>query len=436
MKYEMYLDADGGTFYETKYGHDCFDSEMWISQGSTLVADGTNLEDPTCAGMKFLGWYGYNKDTGAQLENGKLFTTQEVVNYVMPAHAVEFKAQWSGTRITAITYAALYNVTGEVDYNVTVTLVNNGVTYSGKGFVTIPESVYTTWTGDVQTYWEFPGEYINANYQYIPDYFDGGKCTVSEFIKQKSCYQTMFKASGESEVLPKRSVVNDFFTFASGVMPDKSISSTTTAGTMISDTTIVPSNYTITTNQYESGATYDKALKEAQDKYGSSNVLVYNIDLKDDNGSAVHQLSGTVDVKMSVPSNFTVQAGNTVVVYYLNDNGALEECPTVYDDATKTVTFKTNHFSVYIIAEVAEVVEETEDETNVSENDTSDKNTTVEDESDTSVDEGDKATGTSNNQNGEKEPASAPWVSWVVFSIVIIAIVTVVIFVMQKKNKK
>lgn len=354
--YEMYVDAGNGTFYDYFSETDCFNSEQWIAPGTTLLSNGLSVEDPTCAGMQFLGWYGYNKDTGEKLENGRVFTSSEVENYVMPNHAVKFKAEWSGTPITAITYAGLYNATGEVDYNVKITIVNNGVNYSGNGFVTIPESVYSNWTGNIDVYWEFPGEYINANYQYIPDSFSYTD-TVSSFKKEKSCYHTIYKTAGEKEVLPKRSVVNDFLTYASTVAPDTAVVSKTTAGNFIDDSTVVPSDYTVTMNRYESGPVYDKAVNAIQSKYESNNVFVYNIELQDNYGALVHQLNATVDVKIQVPADFVLQKGKKVVVYYLTDDGLLEECETVYDDAGKTVTFKTNHFSVYVVAEVEEVKE-------------------------------------------------------------------------------
>lgn len=49
------------------------------------------------------------------------------------------------------------------------------------------------------------------------------------------------------------------------------------------------------------------------------------------------------------------------MVYYLNEDGALEECKTkvfVEDPNNRYVIFETNHFSVYVLAEVANKVEE------------------------------------------------------------------------------
>lgn len=415
--YTIYINCDGGTF-EQAPGVNLYDTEHVLEVGTTLASDGkVTVKDPTCAGKTFLGWLGYNKDTGAPLDNGKLFTTQEIMNYPMPAHAVEFKAQWQGSTIKAITYAALYAGTGDVDYNVKVTLVHDGISYSGQGFVTIPESIYATWTGNVYQYWEFPGEYINANYQYIADYFDAGYCSAADFKREKNCWQMMFKYSGEPEAYPSQSVVDNFFTYASTVAPNVSTSNTTTAGNMISDTSIVPANYTITTNQYQSGDTYNKALKAAQDKYGSSNVLVYNIDLKDANGTAVHQLSGTVDVKLQMPTNFSVQTGNTVVVYYLNDDGTLEACATAYDATNKIVTFKTNHFSVYVVAEVEADVEEETQADEVVTPDTDDVQNTED----------------SSDNDEVKEPKNTAWI-WIVVGVAIVAVVVVAVFMIQKKK--
>ncbi len=44
------------------------------------------------------------------------------------------------------------------------------------------------------------------------------------------------------------------------------------------------------------------------------------------------------------------QSKENVVVYYLDSNGQIQAMPTVYDEATKTVSFTTPHFSYYYVA--------------------------------------------------------------------------------------
>ena len=186
---------------------------------------------------------------------------------------------------------------------------------------------------------------MDSDFQYVPDFIEW-ESTAKDFRFYQVTYMKMYKTSGEKEQQIRKAVVNKVVELSDATAPNVSTVTTETAGNIISDSTIVPSTYTVSMEQYQSGSIYEQAVSEALTQYGSSNVLVYNIDLKDNNGMPVHQLSGMVDVTLLVPNDFTVQQGNRVVVYYMNDDGTLEECETTYDDVTKTVNFKTNNFSV------------------------------------------------------------------------------------------
>lgn len=78
----------------------------------------------------------------------------------------------------------------------------------------------------------------------------------------------------------------------------------------------------------------------------------------------IHQLDKAVNVRLDIPSDYVIQSGNKVVVYYLEDDGMLTECPTTYheENGSRYVMFETNHFSPYVMAEVAEKIEEPEDD--------------------------------------------------------------------------
>lgn len=445
----IYINCDGGS-YEEAPGRSTMAMENILYPGESIGSKFL-VKDPTCPGKQFQGWYIYNKDTGAQLGGGKLYTTQEVLNFVMPEHAVHIKAQWTGKTITSITYGCLHNKTGEIDYNAKVTIIYNGISYSGQGFVNIQESVYSSWTGEIQVIFEFPGEYVNADNQYVKDIQDWGMMSVAEFKRQKNCFHIMYQESGEREVFPPRSAIDNFYTYADTVAPIIGNVNTSSASDVISDTSIVPATYSVMTTQYDNGEVYDKAVAAAQNTYGSSDVLVYNIDLKDENGSLVHQLSGTVDVKLSVPSTFTVNPGKRVVVYYLNEDGTLEECETTYDDATKTVIFKTNHFSVYVVAQAdaipeptPEVIEEviTEDSI-VEDSDTEEK---VEDENNTSKNDKDNKKDNKKDKNnkdkGNNEVVDSTVITensnnnslvWIIIGVVLIIAGILVIVIKKRK---
>lgn len=67
-------------------------------------------------------------------------------------------------------------------------------------------------------------------------------------------------------------------------------------------------------------------------------------------GDSVHELGG--DVTVTIP--YVLKDGqdpDSIVVYYVDDDGNLHVRTTTYDPATNTVTFVTDHFSYYMIGE-------------------------------------------------------------------------------------
>ncbi|MBE6996237.1 MAG: hypothetical protein E7429_05885 [Ruminococcaceae bacterium] len=354
---EVFVDARGGTVHTTR-GMDMFDITTPVEEGSTLSSQWV-FEDPTCLDKDFVGWYAYATDTGAQLPGTGLMTTAEILNYPIAGQRVSFVAQWTqreGYPVTAITYAALYNGLGEPDYNVRVTLVNNGVRYSGNGYVTISKEVYSQWTGDVQVIWELPGEFVDGNGRWNPDYFDAVG-PVHSFIKEGSCYISVSKTGKEQERPADRRKVNEFFYSVRNAEPEISYTVDADAGSVSDAAGVLPEGTSMQAQQYRFGAIYDLAVTSARSKLGTENIQVFDITLKDAAGKALHQLDGFVEVKLAVPEGYTVQAGNTVAVYYLADDGGMEACETAYDPAAHTLTFKTNHFSVYVFAEVPQEAE-------------------------------------------------------------------------------
>ena len=62
----------------------------------------------------------------------------------------------------------------------------------------------------------------------------------------------------------------------------------------------------------------------------------------------IHNLGGTAE--LSLP--YTLKSGETgerLAVYYLSDTGAAEKIPCTYDAAAKAVTFRTDHFSTFLV---------------------------------------------------------------------------------------
>ena len=62
----------------------------------------------------------------------------------------------------------------------------------------------------------------------------------------------------------------------------------------------------------------------------------------------IHDLGGTAEI--SLP--YTLKSGETgerLTVYYLSDTGAAEKLPCTYDATAKAVTFRTDHFSTFLV---------------------------------------------------------------------------------------
>lgn len=85
---------------------------------------------------------------------------------------------------------------------------------------------------------------------------------------------------------------------------------------------------------------------------------VYDISLSGSNGAEIHDVGGYVSVTMPVPEGFS--SGKGLTVYRLESNGTLTKCETSVTDGK--ITFKTNHFSTYILAQTGVVSAQTSDD--------------------------------------------------------------------------
>lgn len=108
----------------------------------------------------------------------------------------------------------------------------------------------------------------------------------------------------------------------------------------------------------EDAGAYKKAAEAAARLSGIGNYKVFDISLKDANGIQLHQLAGYVEVTMPIPEGID---GARAVVYRLEDDGSLTKCSVTVGNGY--LTFKTNHFSTFVIAEDANAVVKTGDDT-------------------------------------------------------------------------
>lgn len=100
-------------------------------------------------------------------------------------------------------------------------------------------------------------------------------------------------------------------------------------------------------------ASADKSsLTDAQRKYLPKNGTILNISaqVQPKNGTAtrVHALNGTAAISVA----YSLKSGENadhLVAYYLSEDGSFEKLPVIYDAATGKATFKTTHFSTFVI---------------------------------------------------------------------------------------
>ena len=146
-------------------------------------------------------------------------------------------------------------------------------------------------------------------------------------------------------------------TAATSVKTEATATDAAKAGATVTGTN-VPTGATVTVNTVtdkDTLAKVDKAVKDTlSSKVGKYAVL--DITMLDAAGAKIQPLNnGNVLVTIDGPS--TLDANKGLVVYRMEDNGTLTELKTSVENGK--VSFETNHFSTYIVAEKAAVAEET-----------------------------------------------------------------------------
>lgn len=428
------IDCDGGTFRIFAWAN-AFDQGYHVPIGQSMAENKCHLEDATDMGRDFTGWNIYAQSDGRLLES--MLTTQQVLDYKIPC-SVKIVAQYNnrpGAPVTDIIYAAVDNDTGDVVWDAKITLIYDGVSYSGYGYVSISKEVYSKWTKKITYITEAPGWYQRMNNKWVDGTKDVYQGTPSDFRRHKSQYFMFSKTGKGKEIEHPRSKINEMFYQASLTEPNISIAETVNADTMISDTSVIPSGASMEKEIYKSGKTYDAALAAAQSKYNTSNIMVVDLELKDSNGASIHQLSQSTQVRLDIPSDYVIQTGNTVVVYYLEDDGTLTECPTTYheENGNRYVLFETNHFSPYVMVEVPEKVEEPEEvpteDTQIEDTTEKPEGTEVEKDTETTESENTNSTEDADN-NGSNPDGVLP-----IIIVVIVALAVVAGILIAKKKK-
>ena len=118
-----------------------------------------------------------------------------------------------------------------------------------------------------------------------------------------------------------------------------------------SSTNIVPTGSTFATNSVTSGAVYDNAVAVVKQKSTEvQQFVVLEMNLNSASGVAIHQLDGKVSVTIPVPTG--LDATKSISVFRVETDGSLTKLDTKIVDGK--CVFETDHFSTYVIAQVAE----------------------------------------------------------------------------------
>ena len=119
-------------------------------------------------------------------------------------------------------------------------------------------------------------------------------------------------------------------------------------------TEYLPAGAKFASAQLTSGDTYNFVSQLVSQKIsGATGFRVFEMNLTDASGAAVHQLNGFINVTLPIPEGLSASDGKRLVVYRIEDDGALTRCETATRDGY--LTFATNHFSTYVIVEEAAV---------------------------------------------------------------------------------
>jgi len=131
------------------------------------------------------------------------------------------------------------------------------------------------------------------------------------------------------------------------------VSTGDTVAQVVDITNVIPAGATFKVQSVVSGANYEAiAAIVKQSNNNLSQFAVFQIDLTDKDNVAITQLGGKVRVTLPIPSGFDLT--KTICVFRVESDGSLTKLDTQIIDGR--CVFETNHFSMYVIGEVAAAV--------------------------------------------------------------------------------
>lgn len=356
----VYTDCNGGTYLTV--GHpdqNTFEAEFVVPAGATIsAADHTIIGDsPTAIGKDFQGWNVY--DASGNMV-GSLWNADQVNSYAI-TETTKFVAQWKD-RDPAYTSKDIYFLLWDhnkdaVDYTAKVSVIYGGVKYSGYGFVNISEDIYGTWKGNFDVIIEGNGHYIRENRKWVEN--STSTYSLRTFRHMNNISYQMSEIAKGSDTSPVRKSINEFIYSIRNAKPEITVLDTITTEVTpvyvdISESSL-PADTIVRAEKYVSGTQLDEVTALIHNGIGGEIKAVYDIEIANASGNAIHDAGANVKVNIDLPADFQISEERQIVVYYVSEDDKLEACTTTLhmkDDGTQYVIFETNHFSVYAIAEV------------------------------------------------------------------------------------
>lgn len=356
----VYVDCNGGTYLTV--GHpdqNTFDAEFVVPQGASIsAADHTIIGDsPTAIGKDFLGWNVYGA-SGNMV--GSLWSADQVNSYTI-TETTRIVAQWKD-RDPAYTAKDIYFLLWDhnkdaVDYTAKVSVIYDGVKYGGYGFVRISEDICSTWKGNFEVIIEGNGHYTRENRKWVE--YSTSSFSLRTFRHMNNVSYQMSDTPTGSDTSPVRKSINEFIYSVRNVDPKITVldSITTQVAPITVDTSesSLPADMIVRAEKYVSGTRLDEVTTLIANTAGGETKAVYDIEIADASGNGITNTGAKVKVDIDLPGDYQVPEGKQVVVYYVSEDNQPEACTTTLrkkDDGTPYVTFETNHFSVYAVAEV------------------------------------------------------------------------------------
>lgn len=188
-----------------------------------------------------------------------------------------------------------------------------------------------------------------------------GELGIDANTKMKACkvcehFEKIDSASADQPSETPGETTNETSGNTSGVTTSETTTTSetpaaTSSSASLRDTNgILSEGSTIENVSITSGAVYERAEAAVKENIrGLGQFAVMEINLKDASNVQIHELNGYVQVSMPIPANINAEAGKTIAVYRLEDNGTLTRCQTTVENGV--ITFSTNHFSTYIVVE-------------------------------------------------------------------------------------